>query len=172
MPRLLTQVQENALIDWVKTATGLPGGKVIWDKPSISRPALPYATLDIPTTVNDGRHERKFKSLDTWTISIGKLFTLNVQVISDDNHMDLASQIGDAIEREGLNSILLAVGIVAREVLDITDVSALLNTKFEPRGSVDVMMNYVKEYDDNEGEIQSVTVTGQGDLDGINPTIP
>jgi len=152
----LDEIKELAIYTWVSTVTGIT---TIWDKPNATRPALPYATLNIlsrsPGSV--GKADEIYKSADTFTYNFRKTITLSCNIYANNAYLALMETLINSLELETYRAGLRIAGFAIWGNSDPVDVSQLLDTKFEPRVSTDFFFSYNKEVDDEIGEIRKVT---------------
>lgn len=182
---------EDAIYDYMAAVLDASFGAdvipVIWDKQiadsnnnqSPKRPDLPYVTLNISTPpFKEGDSEIKYKEIDTYTLPMRKAFTVTASVYAGAEipggfgYFDVMTAITDGLELESFKSILRKAGLAIRGSENPVELSALLETVFEFRASVDIFLAYAKPVDDIAGQIDSVEVTGTvGDFE-VNQTIP
>ena len=161
MPQRLNQAKQTAIIAWIETALSITA---FWDKQNALRPSLPYISVNIITgPKRDGTPERTYKELDTYTYIFRKIITLSIQSHSQSNHLALLSTIIDSMTLPTQRATLRAAGlsIYNDDDIDPTDISELIDTGFEKRGSIDVTMAYADEIDDSPGEIQTMQLVGE-----------
>lgn len=165
---------QNAMQNFVKTALGYAGGKVIWDKQDSNRPAVPYAMLSVSSGPRPlGPAEVRSKvAVDTFTFPFRKEITLTVNVYADSGWLSLLATISNALELPSIKSILRLAGIAIIRVEDPIEISELLNDQWEGRGSIDIILAYNQQVDDVPGEIQSVEFDGTLGTFEVNQTIP
>jgi hypothetical protein len=158
----LDKDKEDAIHNWVKTALGFEGNKVIWDRSNIRRPERPYATLNISSGPrNVGRaSEERYKELDTFQYAIRKVFTLTVGIYGGNGYLKKLEDVIDSLQKPTIQTILRQAGLANWGSEDPIDLSSLLDTKFEDRASVDFLLAYGKAIEDTPGEIQNVRMYG------------
>lgn len=182
---------EDAIYDYMAAVLDASFGAnvvpVIWDKqiadsennPNPKRPPLPYVTLNISTPpFKEGDSEIKYKELDTYTLPMRKAFTVTASVYAKAEipggfgYYDVMVAITDGLELESFKSILRKAGLAIRGSENPIDLTALLETVFEFRSSVDIFLAYAKPVDDITGQIDKVGMTGEiGDFE-VSQTIP
>lgn len=158
----LDKDKEDAIHNWVKTALGFEGNKVIWDRSNIRRPERPYATLNIssgPRKVGRASEER-YKSLDTYYYPIREVFTLTVGIYGGNGYLKQLKNVVNSLQKPTIQTILRQAGLANWGSEDPIDLSSLLDTKFEDRASVDFLLAYGESIEDTPGEIQSVRMYG------------
>jgi hypothetical protein len=161
MPQRLNQAKQTAIIEWIQTALFIT---TIWDKQNAFRPALPYISVNIITgPQQDGTPEAKYKTTDVFTYIFRKIFTLSIQAHSQSNHLALLSTLINSMKLPTQRATLRAAGLSIYNDNDIspTDISELIDTGFEKRASIDVIMAFAEEVDDSPGEIQTMQLVGK-----------
>ncbi len=161
MPQRLDQAKQSAIISWIETALSL---EAVWDKQNLPSPALPYVSCNIIAGPQlDGTPQRNYKTTDTFTHLFRKIFTLSVQAHAITNHLALLSTLINSMVLPTHRATLKDAGLAIYNDTDISpvDISELLDTGFEKRGSIDVTMAYAEEVDDVTGEINTTGVKGE-----------
>lgn len=158
-----TDAIDTTLMDAIQaffvSATGLAGAKVIWLKPNIKRPAVPYVGLNVisgPRPI--GMAETLYKELDTYNFPMRHEITLSVNSYADSGWLTTIQKAINARELPTKRAILRAAGVSIVNIADPLDVSALLNDQFEGRGAVDFILSYGTLETDVSGEIESVKI--------------
>lgn len=182
---------EDAIYDYMAAVLDSSFGAdvvpVIWDKQiadsknnqSPKRPPVPYLTLNISTPpFKEGNSEIIYKELDTYTLPMRKAFTVTASVYAGAEipggfgYYDVMVAIMDGLELESFKSILRKAGLAIRGNENPIDLSALQETVYEFRSSVDIFLAYSKPVDDITGQIDKVEVEGTiGDFE-VSQTIP
>lgn len=160
MPERLNQAKQTAIIAWIETALAITA---IWDKQGFDKPALPYITCNIIAGPQlDGTPQRNYKETDVYTYILRKIFTLSIQSHAITSHLAFLSTLIDSMELPTHRATLRAAGLSIYNDTDVspTDISELLDTGWEKRGSIDVTMAFADEVDDTVGEINTVGVQG------------
>lgn len=160
MPQRLNQVKQTAILTWIETALSIAA---IWDKQNLPKPPLPYISCNIISGPQlDGTPESKYKSLDTYTYILRKIFTLSIQIHATTNHLAYLSSLIDSMVLPSFRQILRDAELSIYNDTDIiiNDISELLDTGFEKRASIDVTMAYADEVDDLVGEINFTNIQG------------
>ena len=155
----LNESQETAIYTWISTI--LSGLTIIWDKPNQPRPALPYATMNISQGSRSvGKPDQIWKETDTYTQLARKVMTLTVNIYALNAYLYYMETLINSLSLSSIQTILRVAGMASWGHSDPVDVSQLLDTKFEPRVSVDFFLSYATETDVEAGEIHKVTYTG------------
>ena len=149
--------KQDAIYDFAVAASGKT---VIWDKPDIPRPNVPYVTLSVSSGPRKtGAAEVRYAdSQDTFTYPMRKEITLTINTYADSGWLAILGGIIDALELPTKQEILRSAGIAIIRNEDPIDISALLNDQHEGRGSVDIMLGYCDNINDESGEVESAKV--------------
>lgn len=153
----IDSVKQDAIYDFVVAASG---ETVIWDKPDINRPAVPYATLNVSSGPRrTGAAEVRYGGVqDTFTFPMRKEITLTINSYADSGWLATLGNIIDALELPSKQLILRNAGLAIIRSEDPIDISALLNDQHEGRGSVDIILGYCDSVNDVPGEVESVGI--------------
>jgi len=160
MPERLNSTKQIAIQGWIETTLGI---SAIWTDQNSLRPALPYISINIIAGPQlDGTPQRTYKTTNIFTYLYRKVFTLSIQSFSNTNHLALLSDLINSITLPSKAGILKAAGLAVYNNTSIspTNISELINTGIEKRGSIDVTMAYAEEVDDPTGEIIKTNVSG------------
>jgi len=160
----LNDVFEDAIYDFLTAVTNI---QFIWDKPDSQgaqkgqKPSMPYGTMNIssgPSKVAGS--SETYKELDTFTYKHVKAFTLSINIYAQTGHLARIDDILTAFDLPTKQAILRNAGLAVWNIGEPLDISALQNTGFELRGTVDIEMSYGVEMDDVPGEFQTVDIDG------------
>lgn len=162
----ISSTKEDAITDWVETVTGI---SFFWNRQDTHRPAMPYGILNIVSGPNkEGNAAIKYKTLDTFTYLFKKTFTLSIDIIADNQHLRLMSDILDSLELPSFLTNLRIAGLAYRGNSDIFDISELLNAKDVRRCTVDIFFAYGQDKDDVSGQVDKIKAAGTIDSKTIN----
>ncbi len=154
----LNEVKELAIYTWVSSILGI---SAIWDKPDAPRPPLLYATLNISAGPREiGKPDERYKTIDIVNYTFRKVMTLTVNVYADNAHLAYMEKLTNSLALPTVQYALRAAGLAIWGHTDPLDISRLLDTKHEPRATVDVFLAYAIEADDTPGEIRKVSTAG------------
>jgi len=157
----LDQTKEDAIYDWA--VASLPNITVIWDKPSASRPELPYITLNIlggPIKLSN-RVPSRYKQLDTWTYYFKKKITLSINIFGYEDHLNKIETLLNALDLDSKIEILNVSGLACWGYDGPRDLSMLRDTEWEFRSQADIFLSYGQNVDDIPGEVQSIELNGE-----------
>lgn len=172
-----------ALVAWIKTIH--PTLPVIWTRPNAPRPPQTYIGLEITTPLQKPGFSDSIEYIideddDTSTIfNIGghRNFTVSVNAylvknssnrnVHDDmfDAHDILEKIRDATENPAAMESLNNAGLSVMDTADILDLTELLETGFESRYQMDLMMGIASNREEDLGAIESVKF--QGTVDGV-----
>lgn len=161
MPQRLNQAKQTAIISWIETALSITA---IWDKQNKAKPAFPFISCNIIAGPQpDGTHQVTHKSQDVYTYLFRKIFTLSIQSHALTNHLGYLSTLINHMKIPASRQTLRNAGLSIYNDTDISpvDISELLDTGFEMRGSIDVTIAFAEEIDATLGEINTVGVKGE-----------
>ena len=149
--------KQDAIYDFAAAASGID---VIWDKPDINRPVVPYVTLNVSSGPRrTGAAEVRYADIqDTFTYPMRKEITLTINSYADSGWLATLGDIIDALELPSKQLILRNAGLAIIGSEDPIDISALLNDQHEGRGSVDIILGYCDSVNDVSGEVESVKI--------------
>lgn len=155
MPLNFETVKTN-LYTW---ATSIAGAvPVIFYNENSPRPALPYLTLFLNSLVQIGNdYVPRPDNVGELEIVGDREFTLQIQSYGGDP-ITLLENIRSSLQKETVLATLRANGIVFVQQNPITDITALLDTEFENRASMDILFRIAQIDDDNHGLIETVEV--------------
>ena len=160
MQRLST-AQEDTLHGWVQAM--LPGLTVIWADQDGERPELPFATLDIIAGPRStGPAEERWHADDQFAYPMRKRATLSIQVHAV-NTLVLAAQVENALQLPTHQARWRVGGFGVWGNEPARDITALMDTRHEPRAVIDVFIAWADEAIDTPGEIRKVRTVGAAD---------
>lgn len=129
---------------------------VILYQPNAPRPSLPYVTLYLNSIVSIGDdYLPRPDSAGDITLVGDRDFTVQVQAYGD-NALTILENLRTSLQKPSVLDTLRANGIVFVNSLAINDITALLDTEWEPRGSMDVLFRIAQTDSDNLGVIETV----------------
>jgi hypothetical protein len=160
---------ENALHAWLAASTGLAAANVIWSNQSNPQPARPYVTMKMLDLGHVGRDALTHaydptavpRAELTTTVDGRRELTIAVQVFSASTTgaataRALLTKAQTALSLPGVQSVLSAAGLAILNEGRITDLTELLETRWQSRASVDVQFNCVDSAQETTGFIESV----------------
>lgn len=158
----MIQAIKDGVYQWLSSELTVAawGGTVIFADQAAPRPAEPYATIRINAGVPVGNDELRevqevgpdvigsYRGQRTATVSLN-IFGTNAVQLMRTARMSLAKQsVLDTLYNDHDLSV-----IDAGEILNMTD---LLETRFQKRAQMDVIIGFAESIDDNLGAIEKV----------------
>lgn len=155
MPLNFTTVKTN-LYTWASgVLTGIP---VIFFNSNAPRPALPYVTLFLQSLVQIGDdYIPKPDNVGLSEIIGDREFTLNVQVFGGDP-ITILENLRSSLQKETVLNGLRANNIAFVQHFPINDITELLDSRFEPRASMDILFRIAQTDSENNGLIETVEI--------------
>lgn len=164
----LNQAQEDAIHDWIATATGFDNEKVIWGFQDAVRPGPPFLSLSISSGPQKmGTPPIAYKELDTFKFRFQKTFTLTVNIFALDVHLKVLNNLLNAIDLPTHRETMRNAGLAIYGNSPPFDLTDLVETDHELRWTVDFFLAYGEDVEDAPGEIQTVRFKGIDDLDSL-----
>jgi hypothetical protein len=138
---LATDAQDNAVIAYFYTATGIP---VIWEKQDAPRPDLPYVSLSILDDSDKTGHrpDQTYDGLEQTYTFINEVQIRARIYCNTDVYMGYLRDCVRFRQKYEGKAILKAAGINIREVGNIQDISSMIDTNFELRANADFYFTY------------------------------
>lgn len=162
------------VIKWIKSVLGnIP---VIIDRTNAERPKKPYISLNILVPVQKTGFTDSLESIppeeapdgkDTiYNIGGQRQFTMGIRSFTEakeKNFFDaqnLLIRLQDSIEDDIARQPLTEGGLAVFGSSDILDVTELIESGYEPRAQLDVMMGIASNRQSDQGAIEKVEITG------------
>lgn len=147
---------QNAIYDWLDP---LSTERLIWVRQRAPQPSNAFLALNLTSlAVKEGAGYEKTISGSTRTLVARRRCTLNVQSFGENAVERLFDLQADIFSESSLES-LRSFNIGLLDVLDITDVSQLLETEFQERASMDIILGYTKNVSDGNNYIEILNAT-------------
>ena len=152
------------IYDWVKSelaGTDVTADKIMWLAQDAPRPARPYVGLNV--LVGPGRvgHD----ALTEVTPGVYDLVGVREMTCSVNVYGERADQFVDqlmcSLEKPTVQERLATFGLAMIEQSDPTDLTALIETRWEARSQFDVRFRVTSKTRDNVGYVQKVELTNQ-----------
>jgi hypothetical protein len=166
------------LYNWAvaNVPSGMP---VIYYYPNAPRPTVDYVTLYITSVTQIGRDYTSDPSNDAGIANMSgdREFTLQVQAYGDDP-LTVLENLRTSLQKESVLDSLRATGISYVNWFPIQDITSLIDSRFEQRGTMDLLFRMAQTYTDTIGVIDTVQVTETvkdqegNDVEHITLTIP
>jgi hypothetical protein len=153
--------RRTAIIDWIKLGTNLDSNHVIWLDQDMPRPSLPYVGVRMTTLKTINREAIYAPNEDgEANIVTHKEFTLNLHYYgnSSNDPIEKLMILEDSQFKEGSKSVLEAQQLViVQTLMGPSDTAVKLDTVYESRGSMDLLMRMPWELtDSDQGNIEEI----------------
>jgi len=144
------------IYSWVTSI--LPSIPVIFYQQNSPRPDLPYITLYLTSLIQVGQ-DFVPRPDNTGNLSIigDREFTIQIQCYGGDPITTLEN-LRSSLQKETVLDTLRANKIVYVNQFPINDISALLDTLWEPRATMDILFRIAQSETDNHGLIKTVEI--------------
>lgn len=157
----LTNLQKNIYDIFVPVL-----GTLIWAYPNADRPSQPYIDMNISPVSkiggNDYMNSPNSAGLSTFTGN--REIVLNFRSFGVGG-IDKLNSLFDVVEKPSFHQSMLAKEIVyVRFMTGVLDITEIVNTTYEERGVVDMLLRISSQYTDDVGLIEHV----YGEYDIIN----
>lgn len=160
---------KNGLYVWCSTVVG-PSIPVIFWQPNAPRPTIPYVTLFIQSVVSVGQDWASGEADNLGVVDQrgNRQFTLTIQAYGGDP-LTLLENIRTSLQKQSVLDILRGNEIVFYTAQTINDITDLVDSKFERRASLDVLLGIGQVYTDapgffDEAEIQELVLDEIGNV--------
>lgn len=153
---------ENALQAWVTGATGIPGDRVVWAEQNGPRPARPFATLRLGNVISPGLTDEERctvveggapgADLRIETVAQQEIVitveTFTAATTGNGSALALLTRAKNALSKNSQIEAFDAAGIAVVDRGTVQNLTALLDTEFEGRASLDVRIRFVDGAED------------------------
>lgn len=163
---------EAAFVEWVESASGLDA---LWEDQNLPQLPYPFVTLKRTNIASTGTGDELRTSTDLsqageeveLLTTNQSEFTLNVQVLTDEDHgandpmansVFFAGRLKASLHQHSRVEAFRAVGLALIEDLNIQDVSGVENGQFINRASLDVRFRVASQMTERIGYIDKVEV--------------
>jgi hypothetical protein len=154
-------VVKASLHGWITSILPL-NMPVIFYHPNAPRPKHPYVTLYISTVVSVGQDWSANTAHDDGTVDMkgDRQFTLQIQAYGGDP-LTLLENVRTSLQKQSVLDILRANGIAFYEALSIEDLTDLVDSEFEKRAQLEVLMGMGQIYIDDPQYFNIVEAEGE-----------
>lgn len=143
---------EDAIHAWCAGSSGVEGFKAVWVSQKAPRPQVPFARLQLNSSVVAGSTNERRQGFDP-DAELGQEvalevvaqtdITVSVQVFAaaptgNDSAVAIASRLRLALSLESTLDALARVGAALVEVGSVANLAEVLDTRWEPRAAFDV----------------------------------
>lgn len=150
----IAQVRQ-AIYNWAKKELAI---EVIWSEQAEIRPDRPYVMLKLITgPLRGGHDEIRQPTPGTYKVCGMRGITVSVNVFGE-KALELAAQLQTSLEKITVQEALRSAGLSFIRAEAVTDLTVLMETRFDTRANLDAMFAYAENVDDNVGTIEHVAV--------------
>lgn len=148
----------TSIYDWA-TANIPIGMPAIYLYSNAPRPTVDYISLYISSVVQIGWDYTQDPLNDSGVADMtgDREFTVQVQAYGGDP-LTVLNNLRTSLQKQTVLDSLRAVGIVFANWFPINDITALVDSRFEQRASMDVLFRMADIYTDNLGVIDTVNI--------------
>lgn len=157
MPLNYETVKKN-LYAWAVSVVPM-GMPVIYWQSNAPRPVVPYVTLFLSsiTALNQDYSYHNADANGDINMKGDRQFTLQIQAYGNDP-LTVLENIRSSLQKQTVLDTLRANGIVFYQSLTINDISDLVDSQWERRAQLDVLMGIGQTYTDNPGYFDTIEV--------------
>lgn len=157
MPLDFNVVKTN-LYSWASAVVpnGMP---IIFYEPNAPRPVVPYVSLYMTSiiTVNQDYSSPESDLLGFIDMKGDRQFTLQIQCYGSDP-LTVLENMRISLQKQTILDTLRENGIVFYQSISITDISALIDSEYEKRAQMDVLLGIGQTYSDNPGYFDTIEI--------------
>ncbi len=130
-----------SLQEWIVRSSILEDSKVVFSEQSSPRPNKPYMTMKVSSIVDIGQDDARLPIDDEGNAEFigNKEFTLSIQSFGD-SALSMLSTIRDSLNSPDELQRLRDEGVIFVDQLLFDDISDLLETIWEERGQLDLLL--------------------------------
>lgn len=161
----------DALRQWVANEADLV---TIWSHPNAERPQRPYATIQLIASPRIGRaYVGRPNNDGEARVLLDRELTISAQVYESTNESDPRSafqrceSLRDSLDKPSVREFLSGNGFSVRAIELLQDTPQLVDTRWEPRATLDVRFGLAKEMLDDVGVIEQIEVLGEMSSPGM-----
>jgi hypothetical protein len=150
---------KTGLWTWAKTEAGIPEAQVVWAEQNSPQPNTPYVTLRIASLVKVGDDYIPMPNASgAVKITGNRDFTLGIQGFGPGS-LGILETLRGSLAKQSVKETFYAAKIALVNTEDVLNITELVETRFQERGSLDVFLRTYSEVTDNLGAIEKVEVT-------------
>ena len=148
----------TSLYNWViaNIPEGMPAIYLYSNSP---RPTVDYCSIYISSVVQIGWDYTQDPTDDSGIAQMtgDREFTVQIQCYGDDP-LTVLNNLRTSLQKQTVLDSLRAVGVVFANWFPVNDITALVDSRFEQRGSLDILFRMADLYTDSLGVIDTVNV--------------
>jgi len=145
-------VIENVIYGWEQIV--LPSVPAIWMHPNAPRPLVPYVALHMKTINSKGVD---VFLLDTNEVVGNRDFVLMIQAFGLGS-MGFLESLKTSLEKPSIQLYLSQNDLVFVDRLSINDISEVVDSRWEERSQMDLLMRFAQVDSDDPGTIEHVDI--------------
>ena len=152
---------KTALYNWA--IANLPAlTPVIFWEPNSPRPTIPYVTLFLSSIIapNQDYASQISNSSGVINMSGDRKFTLEIQAYGGADPLTVLENLRSSLQKQTVLDTLRTSGLTFYQSLNLTDITNLIDSQWERRASLDVLMGIGQLYTDNPGYFDHLQVEG------------
>jgi hypothetical protein len=138
---------EKAIVDWVKDILNYDTVIAEQQKTKAPKPTGEFASFLLGASIKLGCDDVQYKSGAFTAIGLRKM-PLSITIYAD-NALEDAAELRNSLELPYVLDTLRTAGVHICKALDIKDTSAILETGFEPRATLDIEIYVTESITDN-----------------------
>ena len=149
---------KTSLFDWASSQVPL-GYEVIFYYPNAPRPKSPYVSLYVMNIITVNQDYTYPNTSITGEIQMkgDRQFTLQIQAYGNDP-LTVVENLRTSLQKQSVLDTLRSNGIVFYQALSVNDITNLIDSQYEKRAQLDVLMGIGQTYSDNLGFFDEVEI--------------
>lgn len=136
------------------------GMPVIFYEPNAPRPLVPYVSLFLSSIVSVHEDWSRETTDTSGNVDMqgNRQFTLQIQAYGGDDPLTILENMKTSLQKQSILDILRVNGIVYFSTLNIIDISELMDTQWEKRATLDVLLGIGQTYKDGVGYFDHLNI--------------
>lgn len=150
-----------ALHAWMVAGTGLPAGRVIWANQAAPRPQTPFAEINPRMSIRRlGAYDEERPTATPGTIARVTHLRLGVSChLYGAGAMDLMERAREYLDTHAARALFEPAGLSVLDRGEVRDITKLLETQYEERAQLDLVIGLATTATEDVGFIQTVDLT-------------
>jgi len=151
----------GTIFDWIASQNLVDKNRIIEDRPNIDRPKPPYISYSILTGPGKvgSRDNITHETNATFRISGPRTITVSIKSYGEGSKQIMAD-LCDSTELQAVQQLFQLGNIAVWGIPLVADISAQLETGWEERSQLDMLMGATAIQDEDQGKIETVEYTG------------
>lgn len=152
---------EDALFNWVDSLNIVPSNKIVFEEQNVKRPIPPYISMKLITLPQKlgSRDNIKHDVDDNYKIHGVRSLTVSCKSYGN-TAIQLMSDMHESFELSSVRDIFLNANLAIWDEGSPTDISTVLETGFETRANMDIIVAGTSEQIDTRGYIATASYEG------------